>query len=290
MADICKYDVADKEKLALFRHHLINCQDILAGKDRHSITNQILDMVWDDTVYRTYNEARRLSAKTKNPKTGLAGTLIELIDVTFTMSQIMAIRRLVDSSEWGTSKKVYSLPSLITEIERNKELYTRENYVCYDGLPYEETDLELQQERINLSRHKNYDYLSGTNQNSRTRNDIISDKIFNELKMLLGKTELIRSYSNKFIAHAAAPENRTKIEEELKALTLRYFEECYEAIIKVGKLIQVLVDKFMSADLAAPQFDQLENWEKPLVTKADKNKLYTFWRERWKYFDNLNRL
>jgi len=290
MEDICKCDVGDKEKLALFRCHFISCQKILSGKDKHAITNQIQDIVWDDTVYRTYDEARRLSEESNNRKTGLSGTLIELIDNTFIVSQIMAIRRLIDPNEWRIERKVYSLPSIIAEIKINKHLYTRENYVCFDGLSYEKKGLKRLDELENMKRHMNYDYLAETKETDRKRNDQISNNVFEELKRLLAKTELIRSYSNKFIAHAAAPGNRTKTEERLRNLTLKYIEDCYIAIIKAGKILQKLLNRFLPVDLAVPNFDHLENWDKPIVTSADKKKLAIYWDNRWKYFDELNRL
>ncbi len=55
--DICECDVEDKQNLALFRIKILEWQNILSGDDVHSIYNQVQDLIWDDTVYRTFNKA-----------------------------------------------------------------------------------------------------------------------------------------------------------------------------------------------------------------------------------------
>ena len=47
MIDICKCDVQDKESIAHFRYNILRWQEILAGKDLHSIYNQIQDLIWN---------------------------------------------------------------------------------------------------------------------------------------------------------------------------------------------------------------------------------------------------
>ena len=75
MFDLWRADVQDKETLAIFRTKLLYLQKIFFGKgeenDVHSIFNQYQELVWNDAVYRTYNEARRISDITNSPKTGL---------------------------------------------------------------------------------------------------------------------------------------------------------------------------------------------------------------------------
>jgi hypothetical protein len=36
-----------------------------------------------------------------------------------------------------TPKERLSLPRLVKDLERNRDLFTRENYICHDGLPYD---------------------------------------------------------------------------------------------------------------------------------------------------------
>jgi hypothetical protein len=290
MKDICNCDVVDMEKLAIFRVNILKWQEILTGNDPHSIYNQIQEIIWDDNVYRTFNEARRISAETNDPSTGLAGTLIDLVDRMFVTHQSMAIRRLIDEHEWRPDRSVYSLPRLLKEIEQNKALFTRENYLCYDGLSFNGKGLTWQEELIYKDRQKKFDILSNTNETDRTREDKLSTNVFSKIKKLLNQAEKIRIYSNKFLAHAADPINRKKIDPLLKDITLQYFEDTYKKLITTGKYLERIVGKLLLTDFPTAQFDQLENWDKPMIISKDKKRLYDYWDKRSRMFDSWGRI
>src|SRR5258708_10542607 len=48
-------------------------------------------------------------------------------------TQVLAIRRLVDDG----NSDIISLRRLVKDMRRNFALFTRENFVCFDGLPYD---------------------------------------------------------------------------------------------------------------------------------------------------------
>jgi hypothetical protein len=48
-------------------------------------------------------------------------------------TQVLAIRRLVDDG----NSDIISLRRLVKDMRRNFALFTRENHVCFDGLPYD---------------------------------------------------------------------------------------------------------------------------------------------------------
>ena len=289
MKNLCECDVEDKESLAVFRNKMRRWHQTLTGDDIHSIFNQIQDMIWNDTVYRTFNEARLLSEETNDPGTGLPGTIIELLDLSFLVSQTMAIRRLTDSHEWRPERSVYSLPSLVAEIKTSETLFTRENYVCYDGIPFEGEKLQHPQDKVHSSRNSIFDLLSCTDKDHRNRHDKINNKIFKEIQREISKADLIRTYTNKFVAHAAAPDNRRAIDPELKRLSLRFIEDSYKAIITVGKHLERLTGATLIVELAIPQFDQLNSWDKPPITSKDKEKLYFYWEKRAEIFEGWQR-
>jgi hypothetical protein len=286
---LCDCDVADKESLALFRASIIKWQEILAGEDQHSIYNQIQDIIWNDNVYRTFNEARRISAETNDSSTGLAGTLIELIDQMFITHQSMAIRRLIDDYEWRPERSVCSLPRLLNEVEHNRSLFTRENYICYDGLPFDGKRLSWRDRLLYDHRQKTFDILSRRNESHRTREDRLSSEIFPEINKQLKKAEKIRVFANKFIAHAADPGNRHKIDPILKDITLQHFEDTYETLVAIGKYFERLFGKLLLTEFPTAKSDQLENWDKPMIISTDKNKLYDYWDERRQMFDSWSR-
>jgi hypothetical protein len=281
MKDICRCDVKDKELLALFREKLKRWRTCLSDqKDCHSIYNQLITLFWDHAVYRTFNEARRLSKETNDPSTGLQGTIIELFDKNFMDSQAIAVRRLTDQR-----KDVVSLRSLIDEIIANISLYTRENYVCYDGISFDEApEDDYQVEPLRHSRQTRYDYLSGKDKDSRSRDDKLSSTVLAKMEEDVSKdfvtTEEVRMYVNKWVAHAAAQGNRGQHVAVLDNISLQKLDECYQALIRIGKKVELLIDKHLLCSVPTPQFDQLKNWDKPVVTTKDIEALREYWRER----------
>jgi hypothetical protein len=286
MNDICSCDVKDKELLALFREKLRRWKACLSDQeDYHSIYNQLTTLFWDHAVYRTFNEARRLSIKTNDPSTGLQGTLIDLLDKNFMDSQAIAIRRLTDKDN-----RVFSLRFLIDEIKANTHLYTRENYVCYDGITYCDEDpitnrysVNYQIDLANLLRNKRqegYDFLSGKCKDRRSRDDKLSLAVFAEIEKDFKITEEVRTYVDKWVAHAEAPWERKKHAHVLDKISLSKFDECYQSLIRIGKKIELLIDEVLLCSVPTPLFDQLKNWDKPVVVTKDIQALREYWGER----------
>jgi len=287
--DICDCDVEDKELLARFREKLKRWKTFLSDEeDYHSVTNQLYRLFWDHAVFRSFNEAIGLSEKTNDVSTGRQKTIIRLLDKNFMDSQAIAIRRLTDKD-----KKVFSLRRLFDEIKENTHLYTRENYVCYDGISYcdenpvddSESDREkLQANYERYIRHVGYDFLSAKDKNNRSRDDKISTDVFaaieKEIENDFEITGEVRTYVDKWVAHAEAARTRKKHAQVLDKISLWKFDECYKALIRIGKKIALLLDDFLLCTVPIPQFDPLENWDKPLVTEKDLVILNEYWSER----------
>jgi len=279
--DICSCDVKDKELLACFREKLKHWKTCLSDeKDCHSIYHQLTTLFWDHAVYRTFNEARRLSEETNDPLTGLQGTIIDLLDRNFMDSQAIAIRRLTDQR-----RDVVSLRSLIDEIKVNISIYTRENYVCYDGISFDKApDDDHHVEHSRRARHTRYDYLSGKDKDCRSRDDKLSIAVFGEMEEEITKdfviTEEVRLYVNKWVAHAATKDNRGQYVKVLDNISLQKLDKCYQSIIRIGKKVELFVDEFLLCSVPTPQFDQLKNWDKPVVTTKELKALREYWFER----------
>jgi len=281
MKDICSCDVKDKELLACFREKLKHWKTCLSdNKDCHSIYRQLTSLFRDHAVYRTFNEARRLSEETNDPSTGLQGTIIDLLDRNFMDSQAIAIRRLTDQRT-----DVVSLRSLIDEIKGNTGLYIRENYVCYDGVSFDEAPNDDDNVKyLRHSRQTRYDYLSGKENGSRSRDDKLSSTVLAALEEGIEEdfkiTREVRIYVNKWVAHAATEDNRGQHVKVLDNMSLKKLDECYQAIIRIGKKVELFVDEFLLCSVPTPQFDQLKNWDKPVVTTKDLKALREYWFER----------
>jgi hypothetical protein len=140
MGDISSYDVHDQTNLALFIRKRNEWKRCIVGRENHAVQRQVIHMLWDDAVFRTFNEARRLTTERKSHNYGLNGPLLRLLDKGFIVSQAMSIRRLTDRNFRDPEKAVISLVRVMDDIGENIDLITRENYLCHDGTPYVEPD------------------------------------------------------------------------------------------------------------------------------------------------------
>ena len=281
--DICNCDVKDKESLALFRDRLKKWNKWVSGQEGHSISSQIYDMVWYDTVFRTINEARRIHIERGSEETGLNGPMMDLIDRGYVASQVLSIRRLTDYNYHHPSKSVISLVRLIDDIENSIHFFTRENYVCHDGAPYDWPSNEpfsIEQRHWSY-RHKNFDSFSGTAPDKRKRSDRLKTAVIKKLKKELKVCDEMRTYANRFLAHASDPESKTNLDELPKKITLNKFDECYRAITEVAWLISAItLYESGLGGVPTPQFDQLLHLDKPIVTSKNIKILHEFWTKR----------
>ena len=282
--DICECDVEDKESLALFRLKRQEWRRCLID-DNYSVSKQILHLIWNDTVFRSFNEARKLSIEMHDDRVGLNGPLVNLLDEGFVALQVMAIRRLTDPNFYDPNKAVISLLRVISDIGDNLNLFTRENYICFDGTAYE--GLSLDKDGINWvhwdRKHRNFDRLSGTSNGQRSRQDRLDKKFITSLRSELNPCDDLRTYANKFIAHSSDIPGKIKLTDRQKSITLDKLDEAYKSIIKSGSFIgSIILYEHTLGGIPVPQYDQFKNIDKPAIRKDDLSALYTFWENREK--------
>ena len=301
-----KIDVEDHGNLKRFfekRKTWISWFDM---KTENSITSQIMDMLSEEGIFRVANEVRRIRENRPDERLGINGSLSSLIDRGYVNLQSTAIRRLIDtyqdrSKKKGTSKgkDVVSLSRLLNEFkeEKNHKLFTRENYVCSDGLPYDYSPLKEKWERelsavlregpisrkiqpweFSQIRHKAFDKLSGKKPEKRNRNDLIKSELFNQLTKELQVCEGIKVFVDKFIAHSADPNNLIALNDDQRGVTLDKIEECLMKIWVVADCIsgEILGEKALGT-FPIPQFNHLENLDKAWVSENEIEELNTFW-------------
>src|SRR2546421_12873297 len=112
-------------------------------------------------------------------------------------TQVLAIRKLLDGR-----KDVFSLRRLLEDISDHRQLITRENYVCHDGLPYDSEAWQSQAQNVEAQiwgieapglrrflgsrvRHEMFDKVSGVLPAAPQREDLIKIDIFAKLMNLL---------------------------------------------------------------------------------------------------------
>ncbi|MCP4747991.1 MAG: hypothetical protein GY874_17915 [Desulfobacteraceae bacterium] len=280
------------------------------GEDPHSISQQIYTILWDYALFLVVNELRKIASEELEREVGFNGPVIRLFDAGFATTQAVAIRKIIEKPKKNPNLAVISLRRLLKDIEDNLDLMTRENYVCYDGLPY---DYDLvrrkwlssfpKNEKIGHSgslptygptafpmsdrAHKNFDILAQVNPNKRSKNDLIKIEVFQHLESEIEKCENIKKYVDKFIAHAAAPETRTTLSDNAKRITLENLETCHKIIYEVASFIsgQILWESNLGG-LPVPQYDHMKNLDKKWSTTKNLKKTYRKWNE---YKDKISK-
>ena len=274
-------DVSDRSSLANMQTKLLRWKTMLAGDDPHSIEQQMLSIVSDDIDYRSFNEALRIN-KDRDKANAAPGLIIDLLHRTFFLSQAMGIRKLLDPKASSNEKSVYSLRTIISDIRSHYGLITRENYICYDGTWYNETDSRHDnRSKLKCSvRHKVFDTISTDQKSKRNRKDTIDVSLLDQMEKYLQKSNRLESYINKYIAHAADPLNRKKIELELKNVSLNYLQRLYKVLIWSANLLGKITDQLVLTEVPTPQFDQFQGWENGIILPRQKKHLYRYWSNR----------
>ena len=129
-----KCETPDKESLKKFRQKRNEWFRHLKTDEHHAICQVVQEMIWSDMSFRILTRAANMDDKSCLHNSLVAETLI---NGHFAI-QILAIRRLMD-----TTKGVISLKRVLEDIKRNICLFTRENYVACDGLPYDYESVKL---------------------------------------------------------------------------------------------------------------------------------------------------
>jgi hypothetical protein len=206
-------------------------------------------------------------------------------------------------------RAVISIRSVLKDIRGNLGLITRENYVCYDGLPYyykTVRDEAFARAPVNKSgvsvgsmpmsgpkgwpmsemMHKNFDRLSQVEPPNRSRTDLLKDKIFDHLEAQIKPCEKVKNYVDKFIAHGAAPETRGALAEDERGLTLERIESCHKIIYRVASFIngQLLWESNIGG-VPVAQYDHLKGLDMKWASMDSLIKAQEKWHEVTKAVD-----
>lgn len=293
-------DVVDRERLMAFRERGAVWHELLHGDELHSISSQFSDMMWQDAAWRCANEARRYSAE-GGPTAAVTPILGAMLDRGYVSGQVIAIARLLEPSNPTHPKKaVVSLKRLVDDISENRHLFTREIFVAHDGLPYDweacraENLPSLADGEAHwmdnfgpnawasaMGQHENFDALSGTADGPRSREDRISDAIFERLEAALTDPVFkdVLTLRHKVVAHAADAFSRAQASDLRTGLKLDEFARAQYILLGVMQAISstLLFGGWIGAAVPLSRTDQFENLDKPFVAPARLPDLRAFW-------------
>ncbi len=284
-------DVLDKKSLEKFREKRAEWVKWFGVDDANTIAEQIYSMMWGDAASRSLVEAYRFSS-TDKPTAHENGMLAGLLYDGYLANQMLAIGKLIDKD-----REVISLRRLFDEIKENHCLFTRENFVSHDGLPYDYAEekrkaLErfvaekkpgevvsgpMPSYAISESMHIQFDRISGIATDNRCREDLIPDDVFEKIERLFGDSVFrnIKTYRNKFIAHSASEKSRGNIEyphhDDLS--------KAHKIILKITRMIADILGTGIGYPVPIAQYDVFENLDKPLIPSSKMQEMTEWWHE-----------
>lgn len=283
-------DVVDRKKLEAYRdkrYEWLSWYELRKGEP-NTVQQQLFTMMFLDMEYRLLASARHGADQTFSAQSGL---LAHFLDQGYVATQVLAIRKLLDGR-----KDVFSLRRLLQDISDHRQLITRENYVCHDGLPYDSEAWQSQAQGVEVQiwgiqapglgrflgsrvRHEMFDKLSGVPPAARQREDLIKVDIFAKLKNLLmnSTAEKIVLLSHKFFAHAATEDSRGTL--AFSGIKLTDVDEVQRAFVRVERAITDLLLFIAIARQVVPMppLGMLNGLEHPYASTEAIKKMDTIW-------------
>jgi len=283
--------------------------DCLKGKDINSIFQQIYRMVWDAAIFRLVLENRKaiLEEQPQNPP--LNPYFHMFLDRCFFQAQAVSIRRLADKSKYGLrgKKGIYSLYSLIDDMKSRRLELTRTKFFQLRNLPYDYSGLR-EKERAYITEqfsktsrgvwipkeydwgpaaeaHVTFDRVCGKNQQERSPNDIIDEKIFTRLIDRLDTCQIVISYVDKFIAHSATPESRSIESTEGVKVTLKHLWDAHQTLYEIAEYLSVTLYSESNVPLAIEPISLFDHWAVPALDGCDTARLSKAYNEYQKESD-----
>jgi hypothetical protein len=275
-------EVVDKAGLVAFRDRRRVWLTWLETDEHHAIWNVLSGVVGHDVTFRTFAELANAY-----PDSGIHNPLLtEAVVNGYFATQVLSIRRLMDNP----NKEVISLRRLLKDLRRHLRLFTRENVVSFDGLPY---DYQAAQQRVMLRHlaqgggpfwgersgpdahlpaahaHNQFDRLTGVRLEDRRREDRLPKKIIDTLDRWLAEDEIkqIVKWSHTFLAHAAGPNSPDRNAIANAAPTVDKITNAIKSFVHIAEAVTnfILLRSERGMLVPVPQFNQFEKLENPLM-------------------------
>jgi hypothetical protein len=228
-------------------------------------------------------------------------------------TQVLAIRRMMDDG----NSDIISLRRLVKDLRRNFALFTRENYVCFDGLPYDYEAVRHarfienagnwgkggiwvptsspQGDDTSEMAHRQFDRLAGIDPTKRSREDRLPASLLTTIEKWLddsGADDLAK-WSHAYLAHAGGPESRKRIADLM--VTTNKITDAIKALARVTQSISawlLFAGGRTNALMPVAQFNLFEKLDKPIMQAGGEAAAYKLWHqlsdERNSYLDGVD--
>jgi hypothetical protein len=269
--------------------------------DNSGIMNHVVTFMHHASMFWVINEAYRMAKPAPREGVMLNGMLMQLLWSTFSRSQMMALRALLDRSE-----KNHSLYRLLTDIRKNYKLITRENVlkelnieydldvisqrrnVYYSSLPpiriyYVPNDYDITASKM---KHEFLDQICNIKNNNRSRKDVIDITLIDILIGKLMRHDRIRKIANVTIAHNAPYIDLKKLFEEVGLISYGDIVNAQRDLTEIALFLQLLLNNSSTLISGIYSGDPLQYLDQPLVDPAHIIQLSHNWEEYKKEINN----
>jgi hypothetical protein len=304
---IAQCDVAPEKRAALesYRSKRRLWQSWIDTDEHHAIWQVLSSMVWTDVSFKALTHFA-----VDDENNGLNNTLLaEALLDGHVATQVLAIRRLMDNGSSG----IISLRRLVKDLKRHFRLFTRENYVCFDGLPY---DYEAAQQKEMMEHvgkgsfwgetsgprahttsrmaHEQFDRLADIDPAKRNREDRLPPSLLTMIERWLDDSggDDLKEWSHVYLAHAGDPERRKRI-ADLRVTA----DKITDAIKALARVTEAISSRLLCASgrtsslMPVAQFNPFEKLDRPIMQAGGEADAYKVWHqlsdERNRYLDGV---
>ena len=299
-------DVIDKRALQSYRDKRRLWLSWIDADEHHAIWQVLSSMTWTDVSFKTLTQFA-----VDDENSGLHNTLLtEALLNGHVVTQVLAVRRLMDDG----NSDIISLRGLVKDVKRNFSLITRENYVCFDGLPFDYAAVQHKEMIEHLGKgpfwgeksgprahgvsrmaHEQFDSLAGIDPANRSREDRLPASLLTTIEKWLADSDAddLAKWSHAYLAHAGGPQSRAKI--AALQVTANKITDAIRALARVTEAISAYL-LFASGRagslMPVAQFNPFEKLDKPIMREGGEGNAYKLWHqlsgERNHYLDDVN--
>jgi len=291
----CDVSIDKRKALKEYRRIRQECLGHIRGPSVLSVFAQLQHLAWNTALFQTLNEGRRLE-----PDAPVNGPLWGLVTEGYAISTSLGIRRLLDND-----KRRISLAWVISRIEKNIHLMTREFYVCHDGLPCDYQDAKdcfyanlsssLKQTQpfsvatgkegwfLSEQMHENFDGLCGEPV-KRNRSDQIDIGLVNSFKDALKSNSItsISTLASRVMAHSVIC-NQDDIEMPSYADLIDALSTLMSLANEISS--SIFYDTNIGSVVPLYRGDPVESLDQPWISTDNLGSLRSFWEDICKGMD-----
>lgn len=258
------------------------------------IHGAVYDLIRKYTAFQATVRIVHLAKQRRDGERVLNHMLFDLISEGYWSSLLPGTRRLLDGGALKGSRGVYSIRSVVRDVEASRPWLDRKTYVervhraSYNiGQLQQETNRTLTagrgpqwvDDRLHYSdtAHRYFDALSGVAPSDRRPDDLIDPAVFVRIEARLKALDRIVDHVNTHVAHAGNRESRSQ--KRLDNFSVADARETVKRLTEIANLTGNLFANVGNLYIGGHQIDQFEGLDQPVIGSDEIVKLEEQWHE-----------